>query len=145
MTECMVVGFCEDLGNQFDSQKATGGDKSWNFQRRMDHIRDHIMEGEYRLQDKRPDGFLIQHLVNQGLIDENMYKDLLRPSTLPQMATSGHHYHHHHRSSRHLAPVEEEAGPSSSSASKHRRSEKRSSDRHRESGRDSHHKKKSTK
>lgn len=144
MTECMVVGFCEDLGNQFDSQKATGGDKSWNFQRRMDHIRDHIMEGDYRLHDKRPDGFLIQHLVNQGLIDENMYKDLLRPSTLPQMATSGHH-HHHHRSLRHLAPVEEEAGPSSSSASKHRRSEKRSSDRHRESRRDSHHKKKSTK
>lgn len=119
----MALGFCEEFGI-FDAEKRFGGDRRYNFLVRMQHIRDHILEGDCMPSEMRMDGFIVNHLRKKGLIDEKQYQDALKPrKVLPGAKTSPSH--------KHLPPAGEEvvAGPSSRSrrGSERRREKKRRS------------------
>lgn len=126
-----------------------GGNTRNNFDRRMRHIRDHILFDGSRPHDRIVDGFLIEHLRKQGEIDEQAYRDWLKPSRVPPILGSGRSggetreygsSRYHHRSGRaYLTVVEEEAG---SSRSRDRRYDKSEKKEHR---RDSHNRKKQIK
>lgn len=128
-------GFCNDFGD-FDARHH-GGDRSFNFQLRMQHIRNHIVEGD-RIEQARPDGFLVHHLKRRGIIDDQQYQTMLQPVRPPPTAgpSDSQHRHGHRDYHAELQPLWEEAGPSSSSGSRDRRPEKKSA---------AHHRKRSTK
>lgn len=128
-------GFCNDF-RDFDARDH-GGDRGFNFQLRMQHIRNHIVEGD-RVEHAEPDGFLVNHLKRQGMIDDRQYQTLLQPIRPPPTAgpSDSQHRHRHRGHHAELQPLWEDAGPSSSSGSRDRRSEKKSA---------AHHRKRSTK
>lgn len=151
MTFLCTSGFDCDFG-MFDAKSPdVGGNTRNNFECRMRHIRDHVLYDGFRPNDRIPDGFLIEHLRKQGIIDEEAYRDWLKPSRVPPGLSNGrssgsgtgdHGSGTRHHRSRHsyLAVVEEEAGPS---RSRDRRYEERSEKK--EHRRDSHNRFKPTK
>lgn len=154
---CRISGFnCPFNSGLFDaSRPEIGGNNRNNFEERMRHIRNHIIYDGNQPSARVDDGFIIEHLRNKGIIDEQALQDWLRPSRLPPIVNGGRtgsgtsNGHEGGSSSRknhqwsghsYLTVVEEEAGPSSS---KDRRYEKRSEKK--EHKRDSHSRRKSTK
>lgn len=141
----LVSGFnCEF--RQFDSKSPImGGDTRYNFIRRMQHIREHILDG-YQPGTRLPDGFLVEHLKKQGMIDKQTHRDWLTPIRVPALV-SGHgspgsssSRHHHRSQQKHLPMVEEEAG--ASGPREHRTEKKSERKEHRRDSHHSHHRKK---
>lgn len=103
---------------------ATEGELRDNFETRMYHIRDHIVNDGFRPHDRDPDGWLISHLKKQGLLSQQAHDEWVKPQRLPPVLSGGrsgsrHSNHggsnHHHRSQHlHLPAVDEEARPPSS-------------------------------
>lgn len=75
-----------------DSQKFfaadRSGDRSFNFSVRMEHIRDHIVEGEYSLQQRRRDYPLLKHLAKHGLIPRDVANRELSTAEGPSLPRS---------------------------------------------------------
>ncbi|ROW06398.1 hypothetical protein VMCG_04348 [Cytospora schulzeri] len=83
--------FCETF--TFDAKQLYGGDKSYNFEMRMEHIRGHIVEDGYGASSMRPDGRLIRHLRHERIISDQTYNDImdrLNPRTVPPIPGYGH-------------------------------------------------------
>lgn len=112
-------GFCETF--TFDANDHyCGGDKFHNFERRMEHIRDHIMDDGHSASNMRPDGGLIRHLRHERIISSQTYDKILQnlnPTTVPSIPGS--------RSATPLDVVEEPA--SSSRTRRQERKEKHES------------------
>lgn len=64
-----VCWFCDDV---VFSAHDHGGDRHANFNSRMEHIRDHIVEQGLDARNPRIDWFLVDHLVRRGLIKKCM-------------------------------------------------------------------------
>lgn len=149
-----ISGFDCHSGLFDASRPEIGGNNRNNFEERMRHIRYHVIHEGYQPSARVDDGFIIEHLRNKGIIDEQARQDWLRPSRLPPIVNSGRtgsetsrgheggsSSRYHQRSGHsYLTVVQEEAVPSSS---KDRRYEKRSEKK--EHKRDSHSRRKSTK
>lgn len=106
MVSIPCKGFCDTF--TFDANRLYGGDKSFNFQMRMDHIRDHIMDDGYSASSMRPDGCLINHLKHEKVINSQTYDEILNrlnPTTAPPIPGG--------RSARTLGQVKEEPASSS--------------------------------
>ncbi|KAL2131254.1 hypothetical protein VTI74DRAFT_2381 [Chaetomium olivicolor] len=60
------------------------GERPMNFERRMQHVRNHIFD-DYRLtyEDTRPDFFLIAHLHANGLLDDDTYSHAMSYNEAP--------------------------------------------------------------
>lgn len=108
-----------------------GGNSRNNFEQRMRHIRDHILYDGSRPQDRIVDGFLVEQMKIRGMIDEQAYREWLKPSRVPPILGSGRSgggnsdYGNSRRQERnglvYLKVVEEEAGPSRYHKKKHTR------------------------
>ncbi|KAI3318242.1 hypothetical protein HD806DRAFT_540324 [Xylariaceae sp. AK1471] len=61
--------FCDD----YDFKTQDGGDRMTNFENRMWHIREHLIEG-CTISDMRPDFFFMDHLYECGLITTYTYR-----------------------------------------------------------------------
>lgn len=63
--------FCDDF--LFDAREQLQ-DKRSNFINRMDHIRNHILDDHYAMDQMRPDYYFLKHLKEHGLISERLYQ-----------------------------------------------------------------------
>lgn len=72
----MQKGFCRTF--TFNARDHLScGDKRHNFGKRMDHIRDHIVNDGCQVSNMVPDGGLIKHLRKERLISTHEYNDIL--------------------------------------------------------------------
>ncbi|KAJ2986913.1 hypothetical protein NUW58_g4806 [Xylaria curta] len=76
----VICWYCDNF--VFD-YKATG-DRRYNFECRMWHIRGHIVEEGLTVHHMRPDHYLNAHLNDHRLIPENTYQLVRRRAELPQ-------------------------------------------------------------
>lgn len=135
--------FCSD--QYFDARQTSAGDLRYNFTLRMQHIRHHIVHEGFRPDETPRDGHVVQHLLDNNLIDSRTYDSILTPATVPPVpgnqgnpSDQGHRGHQgHHRTHRthrshhsHLSRLVEETVAGESSSRNHRSSDHRS-DRHR--------------
>ncbi|CAJ2511588.1 Uu.00g072130.m01.CDS01 [Anthostomella pinea] len=68
----VLCWFCDEYS--FDvSHLEVGGDRRLNFEQRMWHIRDHIMEEGKTAEQIRPDFHMLEHLDRHGLITKAVY------------------------------------------------------------------------
>lgn len=66
-----------------------GGDSRFNFELRMRHIREHILNQDFRPEDRVPDSILATQLRDKGIIDVQTYHSWLSPSKNPSSSTEG--------------------------------------------------------
>lgn len=112
-------GFCTTF--VYDSNdRDCDGDKNYNFDRRMEHIREHIMGDGYSASGMRPDGGLISHLKRERIVNSQTHKEILErvnPTSAPPIP--GGRYS---RSSEHVEEI-----ASSSRTRRHEKKEKHES------------------
>ncbi|KUI57690.1 hypothetical protein VP1G_05028 [Cytospora mali] len=104
-------------------------DRSYNFEKRMEHIREHIVYDGKRASDMRPDGYLIKHLYDERIISPQEYDNILvrlNPTKIPPIpgSRSSGDRPSGGRSSRQLEQVWEEPASSSRDRRHHRRHER---------------------
>ena len=75
----LVCWFCDH--SPFESIHSA--DRQSNFEERMIHIRDHIVDDFRACDTMRPDFFVIKHLYKYGRLDHQTYLDAVRYSELP--------------------------------------------------------------
>ena len=71
--------FCDDI--EFDSKRV--GDRRLNFEQRMWHIRDHIIEEDRTTNSIRLDPYFYTHLFDNGLIGKDVYNLIHTYSEVP--------------------------------------------------------------
>ena len=72
--------FCDDV--KFDSS-VYDGDAGYTFFLRLQHIRDEHIAWNMTVQQKRPDFFLVDHLYQNGLIDDRTLAKMKKKNELP--------------------------------------------------------------
>ncbi|KAK8039228.1 hypothetical protein PG993_007639 [Apiospora rasikravindrae] len=65
-----ICWFCDQEFSATDHN----GDERENFRFRLEHIRDHIIQGRLNAQDMRPDYFLLEHMYRNGLLEKVHYQ-----------------------------------------------------------------------
>ncbi|KAK8094541.1 hypothetical protein PG997_001226 [Apiospora hydei] len=65
-----ICWFCDQ---EFSARNHNGNERE-NFRFRLEHIRDHIIQGRLTAQDMRPDYFLLEHMYRNGLLEKVHYQ-----------------------------------------------------------------------
>ncbi|KAJ0114113.1 hypothetical protein J7T55_007947 [Diaporthe amygdali] len=81
--------FCSE--HQFDAQETSGGDVRSNFMIRMRHIRDHFIHDGFMGENIQMDGYLLNHLRDQRLIDKRTYEKITKLQMIPAIPSSLDH------------------------------------------------------
>lgn len=74
--------FCDNW--VFDSEKTSGGDRRANFETRLDHIREHFLEGK-QAADMRPDYHILKHVRHHDMASRQAYDYWLGHSEAPKL------------------------------------------------------------